>query len=250
MTWAAAGITEPFGQGWAQLAQLGIAFVLSGIVGLEREVRQKAAGLRTYTVVGVGAALFVLVSKYGFLDMVQYGPAVRINPAVMAAQIVSGVGFIGAGVIFVQRSSVRGLTTAASIWLVAAIGSAAGAGLPVLASMATAGYLLITLVLRPVAHRLPVMRAVSYTFRITYVQRIGMLRELVLTCLNAGFVLSELASLTGDHGGSSADGKHGEEHTAEVSLGVEGSGDQQLLMAQLSRLPGVLACRRTDHSDE
>ncbi len=118
---------EPTGQGWTQVGELAAAFVLSAIIGLERELKQKAAGMRTYTVVGFGAALFMLVSKYGFTDVLATG-RIELDPSRVAAQIVSGLGFIGGGIIFVKRDSVRGLTTAASIWLTAAIGSAAGAG--------------------------------------------------------------------------------------------------------------------------
>lgn len=141
-------INEPFGQNWTHAAQFGIAFVLSCAIGIEREIRQKAAGLRTYTIVGLGAALFTLVSKFGFSDVVVTGQ-VELDPSRVAAQIVSGLGFIGGGVIFVHRGSVRGLTTAASIWLTAAVGCAAGAGLPVLATLATLAYFLVSYGVRP-----------------------------------------------------------------------------------------------------
>ena len=111
------------GQGWLQLGELTLAFVLSALVGIEREIRQKSAGLRTYTLVGVSAALFMLVSKYGFNDVLENG-RVMLDPSRVAAQIVSGIGFIGGGVIFMRRDIVRGLTTAASIWLTAALGMA------------------------------------------------------------------------------------------------------------------------------
>ncbi|MFE3875906.1 MgtC/SapB family protein [Kitasatospora sp. NPDC059146] len=149
------GIIEPSVQGWAQLADgFGIALMLSGVIGPGREIRQKAAGLRTYTVVGLGAAPFTLISKYGFTDVLHSG-TVSVDPSRMAAQIVSWLGFIGAGVIFVQRGSVCGLTTAATIWLTAAVGSAAAAGLPVLACLATAAYFLLSYGLRPMVLRLP-----------------------------------------------------------------------------------------------
>jgi MgtC family len=108
----AATLLEPVGEGWVQVGQFGLAFLLSGLIGLEREWRQKDAGLRTYTVVGIGSALFMLISKYGFADVVTKG-AVVLDPSRVAAQIVSGLGFIGAGVIFVHRGSVKGLITAA-----------------------------------------------------------------------------------------------------------------------------------------
>ncbi len=106
------------GQGWLQLGEPALAFVLSSLVGLEREIRQKAAGLRTDTLVGVAAALFMLISKYGFTDTLAPGRIV-LDPSRIAAQVVSGIGFIGGGVIFMRRDVVRGLTTAASVWLTA-----------------------------------------------------------------------------------------------------------------------------------
>src|SRR3984957_18642868 len=133
------------GEGWKQVGELGLALLLSACIGLEREIRQKNAGLRTHTLVGLGAALFVLVSKYGFSDVIETGRII-LAPSRMAAQIVSGVGFLGAGLIFVRRDSVRGLTTAASIWLTAAIGACDGAGLPILASVTTAVYLVVAVV--------------------------------------------------------------------------------------------------------
>jgi len=106
------------GEGWRQFAELGLALLLSALIGLEREIRQKNAGLRTHTLVGLGAALFVLISKYGFTDVLEPGRIV-LDPSRMAAQIVTGVGFLGAGLIFVRRDSVRGLTTAAAVWITA-----------------------------------------------------------------------------------------------------------------------------------
>src|SRR3984957_5040653 len=125
------------GQGWRQAGELALALVLSASIGLEREIRQKSAGLRTHTLVGVGAALFMLISKYGFTDVVIPGQVI-LDPSRVAAQIVTGIGFLGAGLIFVRQDAVRGLTTAAAIWVTAAIGAASGAGLPILAAV-TAG---------------------------------------------------------------------------------------------------------------
>ena len=96
---------EPQGQTLAQLAELTLALVLSSLIGLEREFRAKSAGLRTHTLVGVAAALIMLVSKYGFGDtIVKY--AIVLDPSRVAAQIVSGIGFIGGGLIFRQRDVV------------------------------------------------------------------------------------------------------------------------------------------------
>src|ERR1700677_1887545 len=88
--------------GWRQRGERGLALVLSALIGLEREMRQKSAGLRTHTLVGGGAALFMLISKYGFNDVLEPGRII-LDPSRVAAQIVTGVGFLGAGLIFVRR---------------------------------------------------------------------------------------------------------------------------------------------------
>jgi putative Mg2+ transporter-C (MgtC) family protein len=106
---------KPIGQSWLQLSELALAFVLSALIGLEREIRQKSAGLRTCTLVGVSSALIMLVSKYGFTDILENGRVV-VGPSRVAAQIVSGIGSIGGGVIFVRKDLVRGLTTASIVW--------------------------------------------------------------------------------------------------------------------------------------
>ena len=132
------------GQGARQFIELGIAFVLSAAIGLERELRHKNAGLRTYTIVGISAALFLLISKYGFTNVLVEGRVV-LDPSRVAAQIVSGIGFIGAGIIFVRQDRVQGLTTAATVWLVTGIGMACGAGLPLLAIAVTFAYFIVAL---------------------------------------------------------------------------------------------------------
>jgi len=136
------------------LLRLFVAAVLGGAIGFERELRERQAGLRTHLVVSVGSALFTLVSAYGFRDfLVNGGSLVRTDPTRIAAQIVSGIGFLGAGAIIRQGLSVRGLTTAASLWLVAAIGMASGAGYYDGAVIATLGALLTLGPLRIVAYR-------------------------------------------------------------------------------------------------
>jgi putative Mg2+ transporter-C (MgtC) family protein len=107
------------------LLRLGVTVLLCGAIGLERESRGQAAGLRTHILVGVGAALFTLVSAYAFQSSES---GTRIDPTRIAAQIVTGIGFLGAGTIIRQGLTVRGLTTAAALWIVAAIGMAVGAG--------------------------------------------------------------------------------------------------------------------------
>jgi putative Mg2+ transporter-C (MgtC) family protein len=109
--------------GWEVLLRLAIAAALGAAVGVEREVREHEAGVRTHLLVGLGSALFTIVGAYGFED---FGTAT--DPTRVAAQIVTGIGFLGAGAILREGLSVRGLTTAGSLWVVAAIGMGAGAG--------------------------------------------------------------------------------------------------------------------------
>jgi putative Mg2+ transporter-C (MgtC) family protein len=136
------------------LLRLSVAAVLGGAVGMERELRERQAGLRTHLVVCVGSALFTLVSAYGFHEfLVNGGSLVRTDPTRIAAQIVSGIGFLGAGAIIRQGLSVKGLTTAATLWLVAGIGMACGAGYYSAALFATAGALLTLGPLRIVAYK-------------------------------------------------------------------------------------------------
>jgi putative Mg2+ transporter-C (MgtC) family protein len=142
------------GQGISQFVELGIAFLLSATVGLEREIRHKSAGLRTYTVVGTAAALFLLISKYGFTDVL-VADRIVLDPSRVAAQIVTGIGFIGAGLIFVRDDRVAGLTTAATVWLVTGIGMACGAGLLLLAVAATVAYFIVALIFPLILSILP-----------------------------------------------------------------------------------------------
>jgi putative Mg2+ transporter-C (MgtC) family protein len=114
---------------WGAVARMAIAAGLGAAVGFERELRDRQAGIRTHLLVSLGACLFTLVSAYGFRDFLVSGASVvRTDPTRIAAQIVTGIGFLGAGAIIREGISVRGLTTAASLWMVAAVGMASGAG--------------------------------------------------------------------------------------------------------------------------
>jgi putative Mg2+ transporter-C (MgtC) family protein len=111
------------------LFRLALAGALGATIGFERELREREAGLRTHLLVGLGSGLFTIISAYGFHDFLTSGDSVvRTDPTRIAAQIVTGIGFLGAGAIIRQGVSVRGLTTAATLWVAAAIGMAAGAG--------------------------------------------------------------------------------------------------------------------------
>jgi putative Mg2+ transporter-C (MgtC) family protein len=120
--------------------RLTVGVALGAIVGLEREMNRQPAGFRTHSVVALGSALFTVVSAYAFAGA-------ATDPTRIAAQVVSGIGFIGAGTILQSRGQVRGLTTAASLWSVAAIGMAAGAGLYGVAVVGTALMLIILAIL-------------------------------------------------------------------------------------------------------
>jgi putative Mg2+ transporter-C (MgtC) family protein len=124
---------------WEILVRLAAAAALGGVIGIERELREREAGFRTHMLVSVGAALFTLVSAYAWGDFAfSQASGVTFDPTRIAAQIVTGIGFIGAGAIIRQGLSVRGLTTAATLWMVAAIGMACGAGFYWAAVIATA----------------------------------------------------------------------------------------------------------------
>ncbi len=137
------------------ILRLVTAGVLGGAIGVERELREREAGLRTHLLVSVGAALFTLISAYAFTDF-RYGleSGITLDPTRIAAQIVTGIGFLGAGAIIRQGFSIRGLTTAAGVWAVAAIGMAAGAGYYVAALVTTAVVLVGLGPLRPLERAL------------------------------------------------------------------------------------------------
>ncbi len=135
------------------ILRLIIATVLGCLIGLERERRVWAAGMRTHMLVCVGSALFMVVSSFGFYDILGT-EHVMLDPSRVAAQVVSGIGFLGAGTIIFRRDAVRGLTTAASLWVVAAIGLASGGGLYLAAIVTTLLTLVILALLKPLERRL------------------------------------------------------------------------------------------------
>jgi putative Mg2+ transporter-C (MgtC) family protein len=228
---------SPNVEGWLQAGEFGLALLLSAAIGLERELRQKSAGLRTHTLVGAGAALFMLISKYGFTDVLE-PRLIVLDPSRVAAQIVTGVGFLGAGLIFVRQDAVRGLTTAAAVWLTAAVGAAAGAGLPVLAGLATAAYLVIAAVFPPLTRRLPRSGTAISTLRVRYPDGKGILREVLQQATERGFAVDSLSTQTVGHEQAEADAATA---TVEVLLLLHGRGSVNDLAATLMELPGVHA---------
>ena len=123
---------------WNFIVRLCVAGLCGTIIGLDREYRVKDAGFRTHFLVALGSALIMIVSQYGFEDFLATHDGLRLDPSRIAAQVVSGIGFIGAGTIIIHRQLVRGLTTAASLWATAGIGLAAGAHMYIVAGAATA----------------------------------------------------------------------------------------------------------------
>lgn len=163
---------------WQAILELSIGVALSLLVGLEREFNEKSAGLRTCALVGLGSALFTTVSRNGAWLLSDH-VVTNVDGSRVAAQIVSGIGFLGAGLIFVRRDAVRGLTTAASVWLVAAIGMAAGAGVVDLAIAATALYLGIVLGIQPLRRFLPRANTTHQEVAIIYEDGHGVLRDVL-----------------------------------------------------------------------
>ena len=212
---------EPTGQGWTQVGYLALAFVLSSLIGLEREIRQRSAGLRTHALVGVASALIMLVSKYGFTDVLSDN--VILDPSRVAAQIVSGIGFIGGGLIFVRGDIVRGLTTAAIVWMTAAIGMACGAGLALLALIVTAMHFVVVFGYTSITARLPR----GSGLRIVYADGRGILRDVMAEATRRGFAVVSVAT---------------EHHAPNVELlmDVPGRGSVQELALALDELDGVV----------
>lgn len=236
-------------EGWSQVGELALALALSALIGVEREIRQKSAGLRTHSLVGIGSALFMLVSKYGFNDVVRPG-LVLADPSRVAAQIVSGIGFIGAGIIFVRRDSVRGLTTAGAVWVTAAIGAAAGAGLPLLAVVATAMYMLVTTAFTPLVRILPQSSSATSALRVRYADGKGVLRQVIELTTAQGFTIEELSNVSAGNFraalGSGREDLAEQTRSVEVVLSVHGKEPLHQLANALAELPHVQSVTADD----
>ncbi|MEU9502239.1 MgtC/SapB family protein [Streptomyces sp. NPDC048196] len=218
------------GQGLRQFTELALALLLSSLIGLEREARQKSAGLRTHTLVGVGSALFMEVSIHGFGALLG-ADGVALDPSRVAAQVVSGIGFIGGGLIFVRKDAVRGLTTAATIWLTCAIGMACGGGLPWLAIGATAVHFLVVRGFTKISDLIakePSLTRVD--LRIAYRTQHGLLGRMLEMCTGRGFRVTDVQVETG---------VDEERFVAEVLLRLEGAAAAHPLVEALSELEGV-----------
>lgn len=229
--------------------RLGVALLAGACVGLERQWRQRLAGLRTSSLVAAGAALFVLAP-----GLVASAPG---DQARIAAQVVSGIGFLGAGVILRDGLNVRGLNTAATLWCTAGLGVLAGIGTPVAALIGAGAVVFVNLVLRPLARRidrLPNAAAespVCYTLSlICYAEQEAHLRALLLHAVSAsGLTLRRLQSA------DTADPRRVEVRSELLSTGPQDGAVEQAV-ARLSLEPGVSAIRwevgeaRTAAADE
>ena len=176
-------------QGARHLVELLAAFGLTALIGLERTIQGKSAGLRTQTIVGTSAALIMLVSKYGFGDL--SAGAVVLDPSRVAAQIVSGIGFLGAGIIITRRGAVHRLTTAA-VWESAAVGMAVGAGLLLLAIAVVVLHFVSALAFSSVEHQLAAKLRGTTRVHIIYENGRGVLREVLRISGQRKWQLTEL----------------------------------------------------------
>jgi putative Mg2+ transporter-C (MgtC) family protein len=218
------------GQGWIQVGELLLAFALSSLIGLERQLRHKPAGLRTQALVGTTAALLLLLSKYGFTDVLVANHIV-LDPSRVAAQVVSGVGFLGAGLILTRRGAVRGLTTAAAVWEVAAIGMAAGAGLWLLALIVTLLHFIVTYLYTFVTHRIPGTQDTVVQLEFAYKEGQGVLRNVLSQVTQAQWTIRRLSV---DDPTNSTD-----EQLINVSIAISGSAAPDDLVHLVAAAPGV-----------
>jgi putative Mg2+ transporter-C (MgtC) family protein len=221
------------------MGELGLAFALASLIGLERQWRHKSTGLRTHTLVGVGAALFVIVSKYGFNDVL--GPYVILDPSRVAAQIVSGIGFIGAGLIFVRVDAVRGLTTAAIVWMTTAIGMACGAGLARIALVATGCHFVVVLVYPRLLAALPGSGRGRFGLRVVYADGRGVLPAILAESTRQGFAIVQIATQQRERDVQGAS-------TVAVTLELQGPPTAAMLTVALSDLDGVSSVATTDQT--
>jgi putative Mg2+ transporter-C (MgtC) family protein len=236
--------SSDLGVQWRVIVDLLLALVLCTVIGIERELAAKSAGLRTHALVGVGSAAFMLISKYGFGDLLGL-EHISLDPSRVAAQIVSGIGFIGGGLIFVRRDAVRGLTTAATVWGAAAVGTAAGAGLPLLAVAGTVVHYLITRGFRPLSRALARSSAAPRPVHVSYLDGRGVLRDVLTLCTERGFAVAGMTVDREDPG----DGD-GTPRSAAVTLSLLGRIPQHPLTSELAELPGVIGVRIVADEDD
>ena len=216
------------------LVELFAAFGLTTLIGLERTIQGKSAGLRTQTIVGTSSALALLVSKYGLDDAVRAGTSM-LDPSRVAAQVVSGIGFLGAGIIITRRGAVHGLTTAAAVWESAAVGLAAGAGLLLLATAVVVLHFVSALAFSAVERQLAARLRGSIRLHIIYENGRGVLRAVLRLCGQRNWQLTEL----------DADAHDIDDGEVRVTMTLSGS-QMQNATEVFAAVDGVIAVLRAE----
>lgn len=211
-----------------QIMALVMTLILCGLIGFEREFLKHDAGIRTHILVGMGSCLFTMVSIYGIQAATG---SYSWDASRIAASVASGIGFIGAGVIFFNHDSVRGLTTASAIWVAAAVGMACGVQLFSLAILTVVFYFFAVLVVAPVLKWLLRNRQ-NTVLRITYENGRGSLRESLLLSTRMGFESRVLTT---------HEVSHDDWLGAEVTVNLLGKGDVTELVESIGQTVGVKA---------
>lgn len=209
-----------------------VAAVLGGAVGFERESANRPAGLRTHTLVCVGSALVMMVSFDMYHYVVEQGRGINADPGRIAAQVVSGIGFLGAGTIMREGATIRGLTTAASLWVVAGVGLAAGAGMFMEAILATVVILLTLKMLSEVERRF-IAKGGHHTLTLHVTDTPGRLGSLASVCGRWGANIKGVQMRSGPVPG-----------TVEISFYIKMAGrvqDTAPLVADLMAVDGVVS---------
>jgi putative Mg2+ transporter-C (MgtC) family protein len=219
-----------------QVLAIVLSFVLTATIGVERELRHKDAGIRTHVLVGMGSCLFTLISIAGAPALMS--SHVSWDASRIAAQVVSGIGFIGAGVIWFNHDAIRGLTTASAIWVAAAIGMACGAQMFLLACVVVVAYFVLVLAVAPLFYKLT--RRAGQIVEISYSEGQGVLRAVLLEISQRGFE-SQIVSVR--------QSKFHDQHEAVVDLRLKGGRDVDSLMSWLSEYDGVVEVKLADESE-
>ncbi|WP_300766533.1 MgtC/SapB family protein [uncultured Bifidobacterium sp.] len=221
----------------AELVDIAAALVLTGLVGFEREARRKDAGIRTHILVGLASCLFTLISIRGIPALM--GSGVTWDASRIASQVVVGIGFLGAGVIFFNNDTVRGLTTASAVWMAAAVGVACGAGMIGAAALVVALYFLVVFAVAPLTS-LILRRDQDHLLRLTYEDGRGALRQTLLLADGQGFDARIVS--TRDIHRDDWDG-------AGVDIRVSGKGDLQAFITAVAETDGVHDIDLLDRDD-
>lgn len=216
---------------------LALTMLLSFLLGLERHFHLKDAGVKTHVLVGMGSCLFTLTSIYGFA--VPATSTIALDPSRLAAQIVSGIGFLGAGVIFVNNDTVKGLTTAATVWVSAAIGVACGAGLGLFAILTLVLHFVLVFGIGPLVEKLPSSHRNDRTV-IEYESGRGIMRKILVAASSHGYTASvkSTESIQTENGAG-----------MRVVMRFEGPHPQEALMRELAQIEGIAAVDRVERAE-